>query len=156
MSRKEFEGSAGKAFRAELPPGDDRPNPDTMTCLGRWNLTLPGQHMLWDRYSLNLCHLRDCAGITPAKKSSPDVTHEIVVFAVDPRFPENLFQEGSIAHLEPLNHVCQFTADNDQKAVEVADAMVQRLVDGMEIAEPSGIVGARDRFKTSVHMLAAS
>lgn len=117
-------------------------------------MTLPGQHPLWSRYSLNLCHLRDCAGITPAKKKSPDMTHEIVVFAIDPDFPEEAFQEGGIGHLEPLNHVVQFVAKSDAKAVEVAIVMALKLVVGQEIAEPSGIMGARERFRKSVEILA--
>lgn len=31
MTRREFSGSAGTGFQVELPPGDDRPSPDTMT-----------------------------------------------------------------------------------------------------------------------------
>ena len=148
-----FEGVAGFAFTVDLPPADDRGSTDSITCLGRWNMKLPDQHILWDRYSLNLVHLRDCAALTPAAKESPDKTHEITVFAINPDFPEEAFQEGGISILEPLNHVCQFAVNSDSEAYRIAEIMVQKLVDGEELVEPSGIRNAREHFKESVENL---
>lgn len=150
MSRKEFSGVAGTAFTVELPPPDDRPNPNSVASLGRWNLTLPNQHPFWDRYVLCLCHLRDCAGLSPAIKHRPGVTHEIAVFAIDPDFPESAFQNGGVCVLEPVNYCCQFDSPSDQKAYDIAQAMVQQLVDGQPLAEPSGVTGARDLFDQAV------
>ena len=154
MTQQTFQGTAGIGFEWLLPPIGDRPNPDTAACIGRWNLTLPGQHPLWNCYTLCLCHLRNLPGISLAKMESPDKTHEMVVFAVDPPFLESDFQAGARELLDPLNHVVQFTASNDEKAREVAAAMAQRLVNGQESAEPSGISGARERFRDSVNRLA--
>lgn len=156
MPQQTFQGAAGKGFECLLPPVADRPNPDTAACIGRWNLTLPGQHPLWDRYTLAICHLRNLPEISAAKMESPDKTHEICVFAVDPQFPETDFQAGATGWLEPVNHVVQFTAPSDEKAHAVAAAMVKRLVDGLELAEPSGVSGARSLFRESVHALANS
>jgi hypothetical protein len=150
------EGKAGRAFRAELLPPDDRSTEDAVACLARWNLWLPGQHPLWSRYTLGVVHLRDAKSLTPAKKQFPEATHEILVFAVDPDFDEALFADGATSVLEPLNHVVQFVAASDQKAVLVAEKMVQRLVDGLELAEPSGISGARELFKKSVQEAASA
>jgi len=147
---KTYEGRAGRGFRAELLPADDRPNVDSIACLGRWNLYLPGQHPFWTRFTLGVVHLRDSKSMTPAKKHFPEATHEIDVFAVDPTFSEKEFSEGSTAPLEPVNHVVQFVAKDDREAVLVAEKMVRRLVDGLEFAEPSGISGARDLFAKSV------
>lgn len=83
------------------------------------------------------------------------MTHEIVVLAINPDFPEEAFQEGGIGHLEPLNHVAQFASKSDSRAIEVAVGMVERLVAGQEIAEPQGIMGATERFRKSVEDLAA-
>jgi len=145
-----YEGRAGRGFRAELLPADDRPNFDSITCLGRWNLYLPGQHPFWTRFTLSIVHLRDFPSITPAVKHFPEATHEIDVFAVDPTFSEKLFESGSTAPLWPVNYVVQFVAKDDCEAVLVAAKMVRRLVDGLEVAEPSGISGARERFAENV------
>lgn len=147
---KTYEGNAGRGFRAELLPADDRPNVDSITCLGRWNLYLPGQNPFWTRYTLGVVHLRDSKAISPAKKHFPEATHEIDVFAVDPDFPEEKFAEGGTAPLEPINHVVQFVARDDREAVLVAEKMVRRLVEGLEFAEPSGISGARELFAANV------
>jgi hypothetical protein len=149
MTMQEFDGPAGYGFRATLLPPDDRATADSMACLARWNLTLPGQHPFWERYCLSVCHLRDCAALTPANKESPDRTHEINVTAIDPNYPNEEFQKGGVAFPLPINHVVQIIS-TDAKAVEVAEFMVQRLVDGQELAEPSGITGARERFRNSV------
>jgi hypothetical protein len=147
---KTYEGRAGRGFRAELLPPDDRPNVDSIACLGRWNLYLPGQHPFLTRFTLAVVHLRDSKSITPAKKHFPEATHEIDVFAVDPRFSEDLFASGSTAFLMPATHCVQFVAKDDREAVLVAEKMVCRLVDGLEFAEPSGISSARKLFAANV------
>jgi hypothetical protein len=154
MPKKDMQGVAGWAFRVELLPPDDR-TVDSIACLGRWNLTLPGQSILWDRYMLAVVHLRDFPCMQPAIKEAPGMTHEIMVFAIDPKYPEVDFEDGGAGVLEPVNHVCQFVAASDSRAVAAAEFMVYRLVNGQEFAEPAGIMGARDRFKFSVRSFLA-
>lgn len=152
--RVEFIGTAGRAFHVKLSPPNERPSRDQAACLAVWNLTLPGQSIAWERYTLGVVHLREVVGARPVVIHRPGATHEIIVFANDPQLSEERFQRGEAAPLSPLNHVCQFTTADDVMAVDIAEAMVRRLVDGREIAEPDGIFGARDHFRNTVHMLA--
>lgn len=154
----QIHGRAGSAFQVNLGPVDDRVTPEAMAHLGRWNMYLPDQHPLWGRYVVDLCHLRDYPCMQPAEKLRPDVTHQIVVAAIDPKFPEVEFQRGNIKLLMPLNHLVQFRVDNDRQAVKVLESIVGDLVQGKEIAEPVGICighsSARNHFAETVERYA--
>lgn len=127
-----------KAFSYPLPDVEKRPNPDTVAALDRWSLILPGQHAAWDRFVIMLCSLADFPGVPPAVKHFPEATHEVDVFAIDPRFPKEAFDKGSVQILEPVNYVHQFVA-TDEKANQVAAHLAERFVRGELPAEPQGI-----------------
>lgn len=144
-----FKGNVGTACEIDLtktPYALQSP-----ALLAMWNLRLPMQHMLWDRYCLFLTHLRDLEGVPPARKDSDEVTHELVMLVVHPDCSEDQFNAGPLTRhlLHPVNHVCQIEAATDRLAFDCLVHMVKRLVSGDEFAEPCGIIGARERFNSS-------
>ena len=75
------------AFQAELDPKGQRKTKDADCGISRWNMILPGQHLLWERYSLMTCHLREVPGVPSPHIHVPGATHEVTLFAIDPDFP---------------------------------------------------------------------
>lgn len=146
-----LKGKAGTAFKAQLPPPEDRGRFAMVACLEQWMLELPNQHPLWNRYGLSVIHLREFAGLPPAEKIDPSFTHVMMVYSVHPEATIQEFHGGTAQCLMPFNHVVQFEATSDVQAVNCARHMVQRLVNGLEFVEPSGIRGARERFGNSVN-----
>lgn len=137
------------AFRVDLPPPADRPNPGTVPCVGRWNLVLPGDHAFWNRYTLLACSLADFPGVPPAHRRFPEATHEISLFAVNPDYPDDHFRKGGISVLEPVNYVEQFTT-TDASCAALAEHLAGLLVRGKLAAEPQGIRGAREAFREAI------
>jgi hypothetical protein len=50
-----------------------------------WLLTCPGQSAHWEYYLLSVIHLRPIPGTPPAHIRFPHCTHEVILFALDPR-----------------------------------------------------------------------
>lgn len=138
-----------RAFEVQLPPGSERPNKATIAAVARWNMTLPGDHAFWNRYSISCCSLADFPGVPAAYKKSPEMTHEVQVMAIDPEFPEKDFNAGGIKILTPINLVCQFKG-TDQLAINLVRFLASGFVEGRLIAEPEGIQGARELFDNAV------
>lgn len=111
----ELTGPAGRAFRVP----DNAENP---AALEQWIITAPDWHPIWDQYLLGLISLADMPDMPempPPKRQRPGVTHELVVFALDPEDgpyrPESFV--GRIPAefvLTPVNVVEQFTCTDDQ------------------------------------------
>lgn len=134
------------AFSVPLPPVSERPNPDTVASLDRWTLFMPGPSPAWNYYCvLGVC-LRDFPGVKPAHKKSPEMTHEIIVAAMDPDFPQENIDKGGISLLDPLNYVHQFVAPSDEMANKVLEAVTRGFLEGQLVIEPQGVSGARELF----------
>lgn len=140
-----------RAFKVVLPPLADRP-PDTIASLDCWNMVLPGDHAFWDRYSITACSLADFPGVQPAKKQFPEATHEILVFAIDPKCPQDVFERGENWILTPQNHHVQCVA-TDESCNKAIEELARLFVDGNLWVEPQGVWGARDQFKMTVYEL---
>lgn len=135
------------AFEVEIPPPQERPNPDTVAATGRWNMVLPGDHPNWDRYVLAACSLADFPGVPPANKKFREATREVVVAAIDPTFPEASFVDGGVQIMSPMNYVEQIIT-TDEVAVRLMEFLADGFVHRTLVAEPSGIRGARICFAT--------
>lgn len=159
--RKDLSGPCGTAFQIDLPPGVERVSGDSVACLSRWNVTIPNQTPLTNRFVVGCITLADLPGVTPAVRlgGRENATHEVVVYAVPPDFPEKNWQEGGIQVMVPVNYVAQFAAVDDAHAIRVCDAAVQMFLDGMMLIEPalSGGIESREGqdFVTYIDMLAA-
>jgi hypothetical protein len=110
---------------------------------------------MWSRFALLTCSLAEFPGVPPAKKESPEMTHEISVFAINPDFADEDWRRGAIAPLEPVNHVVQFRVGNDAQANRVAARAAESLVTGSALVEPQGVEGAREWFAALVRRFAA-
>lgn len=141
----------GHAFRVKLSPERMR-TMDATASLDRWIMYLPRQSPLWKYYVLTGSHLRDEPGMTPAKKKSLEVTHEIIVAALDPEFPEEKIKAGSIRMLEPLNYVYQFECESDEKANEVLEYLAGLCVGSRLIAEMQGMQGMKELWNKTIEM----
>lgn len=144
-----FEGRyAGHDVEAWLCPRDVSKSGQG-AALDRWHLTIPGQ-ALWTRFVLIAQHFRPVEGLPEAKKEHPAHTHEIAVFAISPDLPKSRWQAGAIALMSPANHVVGFTLTPDTLGDDgcnwLAAKCAEGFVRGMNCIEPSGIMGARERF----------
>lgn len=134
-----------RAFRVDRIPGSDR----FPTLLARWILHLPGQNPVWSYYALMLCHLRDGDGLPPAQKHSPEFTHEVSVWAINPALSEPRLIAGDMAVLQPLNYVRQFVS-TDEYSRGLAARLTELLVQGVLIAEFQGISGMREMYDRAI------
>lgn len=137
-----IDGSAGSAIPFSLPL--DRQDP--AAALARWVLHLPGQHPFWSYYLLSVVHLRDLPGFAPAYKRSPDMEHEVTLFALDPAVTPDPDNPATIKVLTPVNYVEQFAGLTDEQARLLGAQLALAFIAGQLLAEPSGISGARELF----------
>ncbi len=124
--------------------------PDQTGTLKAWLMFLPGQHPLWSHYELGVIHLRPIEGVRPAYKYVADAGHEIMLCALDPQQKPNTADINTLYPLTPINYTVQFAGLTDEQAVEVGQIVCTSFIEGGLIAEPQGIVGARELFYTKV------
>jgi hypothetical protein len=146
-------GMKYEAFSTRLDPVGKRKTPDANASLCRWMMRLPGQHPLWSRYVLTMAHLRDIPGVPPAKKVFRDATHEIIVAAIDPDYPDEHFKLGGVAMLEPINYAKQIQARSDQHALAVVENLASMCVERKLLAEFQGIRGHKELWDSTVDQL---
>lgn len=147
---KLYDNGQRYAFKVDLPAPADRPNPDTVAALDRWNMVLPGDHPMWDRYTVIGTRLCELPGVPPAFKKFKEATHEIVVAAIDPRFKHEKFAAGGIQFLEPINYCEQFIS-TDEDANELIEHLAAMFVQQLLTPEPCGFIGARQKFRDEVY-----
>ncbi|WP_086746210.1 hypothetical protein [Streptomyces scabiei] len=100
--------------------------------LDAWIITAEHWHPHWSQYLLALISLADIEGAPPAKKRTPDVTHELLVVVLNPDhgpYDARAVRPGDLHHLTPVNIAEQFTATDDQ-ALNIARLSVRDVVDG--------------------------
>lgn len=107
-------------------------------CLASYGLILPGQHLLWDRYAIGVIHLREEEGLPPAVKLYTDATHEITMYAVDPKVSTDDFMDGCLGILTPVNYCFQIKT-TDEVAVKALKFFADGLLRGKFLAEPEGV-----------------
>lgn len=137
----EFTGDYGRAQR--VPRADYATNKAT---LDAWIITAPVWHPLWSQYFLGLITLADVPGTPPAEKDRPDVTHQIIVVALNPEYgPYGIHsvRDDALHYLRPGNIGEQFTATDDQ-AVELTELCAHAATEGLLPLETSD---APDRIR---------
>ena len=131
-----YAGPRGFAEHLDIDP--DLPGSETTVTW--WLLTGPW-HPVWPQFVLSVLHLRDQAGMPPARLHFPGATHELLVVALNPgkgrratvHAPETLTQGGFRAvggHLEPVDVVHQFTATDDEMT-QLAELCARGCADGL-------------------------
>ena len=97
-----------------------------------WFVSAPWAHLVWDDYVLSLCDVPLKTGTEPIRYRE-DVTHELIVWAVDQRVdvfigssdPADWELTGAL--LQPANHCYQFGADTDQVAFDRVNELVELI-----------------------------
>ncbi|MDX2551345.1 hypothetical protein [Streptomyces stelliscabiei] len=100
--------------------------------LDAWIITAERWHPNWSQYLLCALSLADIEGAPPAKKRTPDVTHELLVVVLNPDhgpYDARLVRPDHLQHLTPVNVAEQFTATDDQ-ARRIARLCTREVVDG--------------------------
>jgi hypothetical protein len=129
---------------------DPRRNEQRTGTLEAWLLNLPGAHPLWAWFMLYVIHLRDEEGLPPAEKITPEMTHQLVFVALDPVLKPDPANLKTMVRLTPSNYIEQFAVASDENAIELGFSVAKALADGRLIAEPSGIMGARELMKNFI------
>lgn len=109
-------------------------------------------HAFWNRWALNVVHLRDIPGVKPATIYELGATHEIMIVSINPDQPKIDPDAGQkIDWMSPPDVVQQFQVDNDRQAVRVGEMMIEAIVKGL--ASPD--VDYRSFWKRQIPQLAA-
>ncbi|KKL07117.1 hypothetical protein LCGC14_2589220 [marine sediment metagenome] len=124
-----YYGEAGKAW---ILKKDNQGREDTS--VGNWGVEAPWAHLAWHQYVLSVVHLRFSSTYGEAIKYRPDVTHEVVVYALDPKrplTPDTIITPGELPFLTPPNYAYQMTIENDKAAEERVRLLVENIADGV-------------------------
>lgn len=125
--------------------------------LDRWFIHAPGAHPLWDWHTLSGCALRDHPGLPPAKLARPDMTHEIGIEAIDPRWevvvdPDDAERCGRHLLLPP-NVIHQLSGLTDETATELQFLLVRAIVTGLTSPDEDFRAQNRDMLDaTAAHL----
>ena len=96
-----------------------------------WGLNLPGHHPFWSHYLMMVYDLREREGVDSPIIHLEGATHEVTLFAVDPKTPidftRNLFEQKGVSPLMPANHGYQFIAVSDAAAQERISEIAMRM-----------------------------
>jgi hypothetical protein len=132
---KEFVGVAGRATEIvhTLEAGD---RPDFGATLAMWFLDCPMQATAWRHYNLAIIHLRPIEGVKPAIIRSPGATHEVMLFALNPKLNPSPTNAKSWQYLSPYNFLGQLKLPSDEEAKRGLEAMARDVANGRLWAEP--------------------
>ncbi len=124
-----YHGEMGKAWVLKK---DNQGREDTS--VGNWAVQAPWAHMAWHQYVLSVVHLRPSPTYGDAIKYRADVTHEVVVYALDPKkplTPDTIITPGNLPILIPPNYAYQITIESDEAAKERVRKLVEDIADGV-------------------------
>lgn len=126
-------GQHGKAWSLDLPACHRRAGvrPEDDGTVVAWLIEAPFAHPAWHSYWLNIIHLRPMPDARKTIIYLPGATHEIWLYALDPR--ENrtkMLETGNFKFLTPSNFASQFIAHSDEIAVDRALRAVRRICAG--------------------------
>lgn len=135
-----FEGVCGKAWKFPLPDDDGGDWRRAAGLDANFLIFAPGAHPFWSWHVLMAIHLRDVPGQDkPPVKRSPSVTHELMVYALDPDVPPPdprnwpLPADGGeprLRMLSPPDAVVQFEVGSDEHATEIVTLAAQACTAG--------------------------
>lgn len=95
-----------------------------------WVLDIPWAHPAWSFYMLTAIHLRPFPGQEqPSVIRSPKYTHQVFLFALDPRVDVDLHAPG-MGMLSPINFSGQWQAGTDFEAERKIESIVDEILAG--------------------------
>lgn len=96
-----------------------------------WIVEAPWAHPAWHSYGIVLIHLRPMPDNRPTKIYLAGATHEMWVYALDPREDRNvMLRTGGLAWLQPSNFAAQFIEPSDEAAQARIEKAVHRICEG--------------------------
>lgn len=132
-------GVAGRAWRVELAEETRRVKP---AGLGLWLVHAPSSHPIWPWKLVACVSLADLPGVAPAVRARPELTHEFLVYAVNPEeVPRPLERLESMArgepvpYLRPFETVHQVQLRHDVDATRILHDLVRAFVAGILIPD---------------------
>ncbi len=133
MRKADLSGS-GEAWALENPEkkkdGSSHGTIRSWLVRGEW-------HAFWNYWQVAVVHLRDSPGLEPSHKSSPEMTHEFLIFALYPGEagaekreydPDDL--PHPVQYMEPVDVAVQFHCSSDAQAADICDAAVKTIIAG--------------------------
>jgi len=97
----------------------------TLPC---WIASAAYAHPMWSHYAILCVALRETPGVPAPVINMPGATHEVMVFALDPkRIPA---VDDFPAYLQPVNFAGQFIEPDDLSATVRVQQAVQDIIDG--------------------------
>ena len=127
LSPPDVQGAIARAWRVVLSP--DAP-PATTATLAAWVISGPF-HPAWHYWVLSVIHLRDLAGVPPAKKHYPEADYEFVIASLDDLGGHDPHNPTLWRMLSPLDVCEQFHGMTDTQAVEMLTAFIRAICDGV-------------------------
>ena len=110
------------------------PHSDGQPFCAHWIVKAPWAHPAWDSYFVMVVDLKTPTP-QPAYRARPGVTHELMIFAMNPGedVPPlvEIAESGRMLSylLRPANYGYQFTANSDKAATERIQGLVDRIVE---------------------------
>jgi hypothetical protein len=119
----------------ELPSADEGANVwdfrgGAPGCLRGVLLRRPDAHPVWHDYLVSLCHLRNAPELPKADKWSEHISHEILIYALNPDVDPDPGLASTISVLSPVNLIHQFEALEDDQALAIFSSFTRMLADG--------------------------
>lgn len=140
----DFTGPFGRAWKFPLPADSDDWR-IAVSLDANYLIHAPAAHPFWAWHVLMAVALRDVPGQPPAVKRSPDMTHELMVFALDPEFPApdprvwpmppDNGEPRPLQMLQPADAVVQFHVDSDRHATEIVRLAAKACTDGVLVPD---------------------
>lgn len=138
------ETQMGKAWKAYTKAQKK----DLGALLVGWVVECRWAHPFWGNYFLGVIHLRQEAGLPKPVINLPGATHEVWLYAMDPRRTPNPDSPGSML-LRPANYIGQFRCAEDKFAIDQIDRCVDEMLEGKLNPDTDSVRQWVNRFSDS-------
>lgn len=133
LTEPTLQGRLGKAWLVDMVEANRRRgfadnDPKVSVTLPGWVVSAPYAHPVWSHYWISCISLRDVPGLPPAKINLAGATHEVFVFALNPR--KEVMVNEYPDPLMPANFIGQFVEESDASASARVQQAVQDVIDG--------------------------
>lgn len=121
-----------------------------------WIVYAPWAHAFWSYYLIGGIHLRPSAALPAPKVYSPGMTHEVIVFALDPETVPDTVDTSKLQKLRPVNFAGQWRVevrpnpvDQDHAAAAKVRVTVQEILAGVLSPDSDFVAEWVKRFSAS-------
>ena len=128
-----IKGDHGRAWLADMARilKEQQVNPAEDATVCSWLVEAPDAHPFWHSYWVFCIHLRPLIIPRPVTFYLLGATHELGVWALDPKFSRQQFLQDGVPHmLTPGNFAGQFMEPNDAEAFKRVEKSVHEICAG--------------------------